>query len=417
MDENSTTQDKKMGKNQIAGMTLKEIEEFLFAHKSSLPYGYKLPYMQWYEENFLGSSGVREMDNIEEWMYRQLLAKAWVSKNAPYLPNDTEVLKRLSGCRDTKLWDKHSPIVLSMFNKTQDGKEFFHPRQLIDYSIQISKIASNIQNGKKGGRKKTEPISNPLETVRLPTDNQSPSHIELELDLETKQEPESEEDENDSLDFEDGQENEMKIKKELQAVCAGFGVKAGGYQSTWEEVQALGVVHSVGAVVRDFEEWMQEYRGDDFPQGAVSKYLHVAAARLGADSVGSTASAKSPEVVSLARELAYVSDGVLSFGDKQRIRLAEVLKEFPAPEILAAFKIWLGDQDLSDPKNVSFLPGKFVQIADGLCYSARRKKQEADAAKIVRDAAVQRLQAEAEADRARQEDEKQKESEIFDPLA
>ena len=209
----------------------------------------------------------------------------------------------------------------------------------------------------------------------------------------------------------------MKIKKELQAVCTGFGVKAGGYQSTWEEIQMLATVHSVGAVVRDFEEWMQEYRGDDFPQGAVSKYLHVAAERLGADSAPAAASLKSPGVVSLVRELVYAADGQLSFVDKQKIRLAEVLKEFSTPEIMSVFKVWLGDQDLSDPKNVSFLPGKFVQIVDSLCYSARRKKQEAVQDKTARDAAVVRLQAQAEEERAESEKKKMAEDSQFDPLA
>ena len=215
------------------------------------------------------------------------------------------------------------------------------------------------------------------------------------------------------------QENGMKIKNEIQQVCAGFGVKAGGFKSTWDEMQSLASApgNSVGAVVRDFTEWMEEYRGDDFPNGAVSKYLHVAAARLAADSAPALASLKDPEVVGLVRELTYVSDGALSFVDKQRIRLAEVLKEFSAAEIKSAFTAWLGDQDLSDPKNVSFLPGKFVQIVDGLCYSSRKKKLEAEKEKTLRDAAVKRLQEEAEVNRQAAEKIKRAEEDIFDPLA
>ena len=209
----------------------------------------------------------------------------------------------------------------------------------------------------------------------------------------------------------------MKIKKELQAVCAGFGVKAGGYQSTWEDLQALAVVHSVGAVARDFEEWMEEYRGDDFPQGAVSKYLHVAAERLGADSVSAGASAKAPEVVSLVRELTYAAGGQLSFVDKQKIRLAEVLKEFTAAEIVSTFKTWLQDQDLTDTKNLTFLPGKFVQVVDSLSYCARRRGEEAKKTAALREAAVAQLQAQAESERAEAEKKKLADEQIFDPLA
>ena len=209
----------------------------------------------------------------------------------------------------------------------------------------------------------------------------------------------------------------MRIKKELQAVCGGFGVKAGGYQSTWEDLQTLAIVHSVGAVARDFTNYLEEYRGDDFPNGAVSKYLQVASDRLGSDRIGAVASAKDPEVVSLVRELTYASEGKIAFLDKQRVRLAEVLKEFPAEDVKSAFHSWLEEQDLSDPKNVSFLPQKFVQIVDSLCYSARRRKQEADDARVLREDAVVRLQREAEEERQKAEEKKHAEEAVFDPLA
>jgi hypothetical protein len=209
----------------------------------------------------------------------------------------------------------------------------------------------------------------------------------------------------------------MKIKKELQAVCAAFGEKPGGYQSTWEDAQALAVVHSVGAVVRDFTAWMEENQGDDFSYGPVSKYLQVASARLSVDSTPVSVALKDPEVVSLVRELSYLSGGQISFMDKQRVRLAEVLKEFSAAEITSAFTAWFADQDTTDPKNLSFLPGKFVQIVDGLAYAARKRKQESEQAQIARDAAVRRLQDEAETERLRREAEKDRESELFDPLA
>jgi len=208
----------------------------------------------------------------------------------------------------------------------------------------------------------------------------------------------------------------MKIKKELQAVCAAFGEKPGGYQSTWEDVQALAIAHSVGAVVRDFTSWMEENQGDDFSYGPVSKYLQVAHSRLSGPTTASGASAKDPEVVSLARELTYVSGGQISLVDKQRVRLAEVLKEFPAAEIISAFSVWFADQDTSDPKNLSFLAGKFVQIADSLCYTARRQKQEAEKSKVLRDQTAIRLQEQAEQERlVRAQQEKLVED--FDPLS
>ena len=209
----------------------------------------------------------------------------------------------------------------------------------------------------------------------------------------------------------------MKIKKEIQAVCANFGEKPGGYQSTWEDIQALVVAHSVGAVVRDFTAWMEENQGDDYPYGPVSKYLQVAHDRLSSDTAPAAASLKDPEVVSLVRELTWLSGGVIAFGDKQRIRIAEVLKEFTAEEITTSFKEWLQDQDLSDPKNVSYLPGKFVQIVDSRAYSLRKTRIEKAQSEKDREAAVIRLQAEAETARQEAEKKRAEEENSFDPLA
>lgn len=209
----------------------------------------------------------------------------------------------------------------------------------------------------------------------------------------------------------------MKIKKEIQAVCAAFGEKPGGYQSTWEDAQALAVAHSVGAVVRDFTAWLEENRGDDFPYGVVSRYVQIASDRLSPSIAPAAATLKDPEVVSLARELSYLSDGQIAFLDKQKIRLSEVLKEFTAEEITACFKSWLEEQDLSDLKNLSFLPGKFVQLVDGRAYALRKKRTEQTVAVKERAAAVIKLQQEAET--ARQESERARlaEENAFDPLS
>jgi hypothetical protein len=124
-----------------------------------------------------------------------------------------------------------------------------------------------------------------------------------------------------------------------------------------------------------------------------------------------------PEVRALARDLTFTSGGQITFRDKERARLTEVLKEFSAAEIRSVFSAWVADQDLDDPKNVQYLPGKFVEIVDSLAYTARRKKQEAERERIVRAAAVKRLLEEAEDERRLAEEKKRAEAEIFDPLA
>lgn len=126
--------------------------------------------------------------------------------------------------------------------------------------------------------------------------------------------------------------------------------------------------------------------------------------------------AQKSEATALARELTFLSDGKICFHDKHRARLARILNEFTAEEIKSVFKPWLGDQDLSDPKNVSFLPGQFVQAVDGLAYSARRRKKEAEVALIARDRRAAELQAEAEDERREAERKRWAEDSFLDPV-
>lgn len=404
------SEQKSIGKNQIAGMSLSEIRQFLLKERSSLPYGYKLPYMQWYEENFISSSEVREMEPIEEWMYRQLLAKAWVSKNSPYLPNDVEPLKRLSGCRDKKMWDKYSKVVLGMFSKTSDGSEIYHPRQLVDYAVQISKISANIQNGRKGGLKKSDQEIKQSPSDRLPNAHQTPSQLELEPELELKQEQELK-----SIDSEQGEN--MKADKQINILSNQmFGKnKTRMYGKNLEEIKQLESIHKGTSVIRAFGEWGLANQGDPDINDAVAAFLKEADDILGGNAPFQKAQTD-PEVLSLVRELSYISDNQVVFNDRNKTRLAEILKEFTAEEIAASFKVWFGQLDTSNSKNVDFAGKNFSEVADQLCYSSRRHKQESEAAKIQRDETAKRLQEEAESER-REKSEKLKESEIFDPLA
>ena len=402
-------------KNPLAGLDIEGVQKLLKEKLSTLPLGYKLPYMQWYEDDFKSSDGVEELAPLARLMYRQLLAKAWVAKDAPYLPSDKERLYRLADCPDEESWKKHGPSVLSMFQKSKDRKRLFHSRQLLDYTAQIARISANTINGKKGGRpekpKKTKDIN---ETQIEPTENPTKRQSESESELKPASEQEPKSTPEISLDFlEDGEIDMSKISKEIQLACGG---RSKVYPQQDEQLKALEGEHSRSAVVTDFKAFLQENEGDDFRYGPVSAYLHVASDRLSADTAPAVASAKDPEVVSLARELTYVSGGQISLVDKQRIRLAEVLKEFSAAEITSAFSVWFADQDTSDPKNLSFLAGKFVQIADSLCYTARRQKQEAEKSKVLRDQTAIRLQEQAEQERLVKA---QQEAIVadFDPLA
>jgi len=126
---------------------------------------------------------------------------------------------------------------------------------------------------------------------------------------------------------------------------------------------------------------------------------------------------KRSEAVSLVLDLAHLSGGKIVFLDKHRDRLGVVRQEYTSEEIKSAFTDWLVEQDLSDPKNVQFLPGTFAQIAGQLAETIRRERREAEAEQKARDVAVKRLQAEAEADRQQRETQRQEQENQFDPLA
>jgi len=401
---------KAVGKNQIAGMTLSEIQRFLVEEKAVLPYNYKLPYMMWYEDNFVGSSEVRNMHPTEEWMYRQLLAKAWVSKNAPYLPNNPETLKRLSGCKDQKLWDKHSPIVLEMFEKSANDAELFHSRQLIDYVIQIAKIAANISNGSKGGRppkKRTETENNHM----VPENNHPQRQLELEPELELKLDLEPDQD---PVNGED-EDSDMKSETQIQMLSQRMlGKPAKFYGSTKEDLRRLEKTHKASAVIRAFEDWAGSL--DEAPANPGIAFLNIADDLLSGNAPIQLA-AKDPEVLDLTASLTYLSGRKVLFSDKERARLVLVLKTYTAEEITEAFKSFLGEQDLSVPKVQQWAAKNFSEAAGDLSYGVRRDRIEKAKESTARESAKLRLQEEAEAERAAAEVAKQAENQLFDPLA
>jgi hypothetical protein len=177
----------------------------------------------------------------------------------------------------------------------------------------------------------------------------------------------------------------------------------------------LGVVHSVGAVVRDFEEWLSETTDERFLHGPVSAYLQVATGRLSGGGAASTVSAKDPEVVGLSRTITRASEGEITFLDKQKVRLAEALKEFTVEEIVAGFKEWFGKQDVA--KDGPFLAGKFAQQAADLAFNVREDRIEK--ARVEKSREITKIRLQQEAETARQESERAKklEDEAFDPLA
>jgi hypothetical protein len=404
------------GRNRIAGMTLSEIIVFLHDQKSNLPYGYKLPYMQWYEENFIGSSGVREMPYQAEWMYRQLLAKAWVSKNAPYLPNDPETLRKLSGCQDKKLWSKHSKSVLGMFEKTENEEELFHSRQLVDYAVQIAKVISNIKNGSEGGKSLKNKDEPQATAKQPPPDCQanatlSLSQLELELELEPEKELKSE------VESNQGDETDMRADKQIALICEQvFKKKAYLRGRSLERIKELEILHKGTAVVRAFGDWCLQHADDyESPRDPVAAFLADADDILN-DEAPFQKAQKSSDILDLLYDMSKVNAQIM-FGDREKTRLYESLKEYTRTEILSSFRTWVETQDFSIPKVLQYAGKNFSEVADQLAYSIRRHKKEAEEEKTARDARVRELQEAANAESQEAERKRKEEEAQFNPIA
>ena len=228
--------------------------------------------------------------------------------------------------------------------------------------------------------------------------------------------PDSDNSENPLNGQEDKEMNLKNFKTEMAAAGAKRGFKVNGYQQTWEDLIILTKAHSSQAVINDFDAFLSENRGVEFPKGVLSKYQYVAADRLLGEAPA-LAEVKSPALTNLNREMTHLSGGVIAFIDKQKVTLAELLRDWTEEEVLAVFKEWLADQDLTDAKNVQYLPGKFVQTADSRCYSLRRKREEKVSEGLARERAVERLQEAANAEQQEADKKRQAESEQFDPLA
>lgn len=378
----------------------------------------KALYQPWNQEGFNADLYVRKMTNTQRWIYKTLLQEAFVCSTRPRLPDDDEQLWMIADCEDIDQWLKNKTAVLRMFERIQeDGVPLLlHRRLEEDWNRLLEKREGKVEAGRKGAERRWgKTMAN--DSTAIATDGTPIANDAKGSEVREVSEAKEESNEPSDASFKNDRQGElMKLKAELTRIAAEYGAKAGGYKTTWESIKTLGIAHGTYAVANDFQKWMEDNQGDDFPFGAVAQYLYTASERLQVDSPITRAS-KTPETVNLTRELAFLSGGQLAFGDKHRVRLAEVLEEFSSDEIIAAFKTWLESNDLSDPYTAKGAANSFSQTADQLCYSARKRKAEMEAAKEQRDAMARRLELEAEEERARKAEAKANQEEIFDPLA
>jgi uncharacterized protein YdaU (DUF1376 family) len=379
-------------------------------------------YQPWSHEEFMADRRVSRMTSSARKIYMVLLHEAFVCSTRPDLPDDDEELAIMADCDDPKEWETSRSAVLAMFNRDlADGTPVLFRKRLREDWTHLQEIRESKADA---GRASAEARRKLKEAKQNSTDvNTCSALVNKEVSKEVSKEREVSEEKEEISDPDseiplNGQEDQMNLKNfktEMAAKGAKYGFKVSGYQQTWEDLIILTKAHSSQAVINDFDGFLSENRGAEF-NNVLIKYLYVAADRLLGEAPA-LAEVKSPALTNLNRELTYLSGGVISFIDKQKIKLAELLHEWSEEEIIAVFKEWLSEQDLNDPKNVQYLPGKFVQTADSRCYALRRSRAEKVSEGLARQRAVERLQEAAivesrEAERKRKEEEEQ-----FNPIA
>jgi len=209
----------------------------------------------------------------------------------------------------------------------------------------------------------------------------------------------------------------MKSELQYEIICQNlFHKKAHLKGWNGEQIKRLEVIHKSSSVIRAFGEWCRENRDNPDITDPIKSFI-MEADDLLAGEAPAQAVAKDPEVVGLVRELTYLSGGKVTFQGRHKAALAELLKEYSSEELTAVFKTFIGDKDLEDAYTLKYITQNYLDAADGLAYSARKHRQEAEQAQIAREAAVARLQSQAEAERLEREKKEQADSELFDPLA
>lgn len=360
-------------------------------------------FQPWNHEEFLADRWVKRMSSMERKTYATLLHEAFFCSTRPYLPSDEEELEVLADCDSAEEWLSIRDNVLKMFERIEVNGVVVLCSKRVEQDWERMLESRNLRST----RAKTAAQARHKQAQA----DQNDAHA-CQVRERVIEEKESEQEKPENGDGQD----DMKIKNEIQAICVGFGVKPGGFKSTWDEVNSLATANSVGAVVRDFEQWMGENQGDDFPRGPVSEYLRFAASRIGSDKP-SVAVAKDPQVNNLVNELTYLSGKRILFKEIHKVRIGELLNEYSFAELVQAFKDFTETRDLDDTRVQNYGAKDFVDAAGSLAYANQRARKEAEKSAAEREQAVRKLQEQAEAERLEAKKLEESENDLFDPLA
>jgi hypothetical protein len=327
----------------------------------------KALYQPWNEEEFLSDQVVREMNEIQSWMYRTLCQKAFCCSTRPYLPDDDEALWRLAGCKNKEQWLKNRTMVLKKFKKvTKHGEDLlYHKRIKTDWDREKKRRQTLANNGSKGGKaNQKKQVANATAALQRGSSTElnrtEPNCTELngtELDETMKQkELDPLKHITQTLVLKTGQEPRVRSeeRKDLSALGRAFGGNR-----VCEAVDSFFADNPDATYIGSFLKSAKHYLGE--PTG-LSPTDNTAVQQLNAK---------------------MYSGYSVTFAGRQLADLGKLLKNYTEAEILEAFAEFASDTD----RNPRYLAKDFAEGgAEAVLLTLRKAKvEETETQKLIDD--------------------------------
>lgn len=313
-------------------------------------------YQPWNEEEFRADVRVISMSPLQRYLYRTLLQASFFCSTRPYLPNNDEQLFQLAWCESKKQWDTTKVPILKMFTAVEiSGEKLLkHKRVLSDWQRITKKRKALAKAGQKGGEANA--------TARL---KQGCSREGKRREAKEK--------------VREGEEIDVSFKNNITDTSLELlGVRISPDDSKWTDMNSYKRVKGQPETEEAFEKWAEVNQGNEI-RYPLSEFLKVSERYF---------ERFTPKVdpKPLVLELAFLSDGGVTFTQKQSLEIARLLEVYPEADIKAAFVEFIGGLDDYSRK---FAAKDFTEKAEQFIYTQRRQKQQQElTSKLVADTIV-----------------------------
>src|SRR5271155_2652511 len=303
-----------------------------------MPNGNKPLYQPWNEDSFVADEVVQAMNNIQRWIYRTLLQKAFTCSTRPHLPNDNNQLWMLAGCENKAQWMENKSLILKKFEVA--GELLTHKRVFADYENWVQLIDKKRFAGQMSAAARAEQVSTYVQQGSKEVSNISKKVSKAQFS-ETKIA--------EIWGELTGQVTEPKeqYKKELKEL-----VRVYGEEQILSQFEIWANLNASAGFKRPISAFIKQYQGT----ASATRNLF-----------------KPSEINDLAVELSLCSGGDVTFNRLNLQGLAQLLAEFSQEEIISAFKKFY----LEYTGNWQWAAKDFIEKASQLTLVARKLKAEA----------------------------------------